>query len=269
MTHEPTAIHHAAGPPAAGTGTGMLLNSPLDAASLDRLLEVATAQRPARVLDHGCGWGEVLLRALEHAPLATGRGVEIHEPDVRRARAQARERGLEARAGFTLGSSADFREPADLLVSLGAYQAFGDVPTALRTLREDLTPGGRAVFGAEYWQHPPTSAELECMWPDASPADCSDLPDLVDAAHAAGWRVLDLHDSTLQEFDAFELGHLREREAWLVAQPEQPDGEDGTAPAPPGGPAPAAELRRSLDQSWTVWLRGRRRPLGFVTLVLG
>ena len=68
--------------------------------------------------------------------------------------------------------------------------------------------------------------------------------------HAAGWRVLDLHDTTRQEFDAFEVGHLREREEWLLDHP-------------------AHDLRADLDRAWTAWLRGHRRSMGFVTLLLG
>lgn len=163
-------------PPAAGAGTGMLLTSPLGADSLDRLLERAIPDRPNRMVDHGCGWGEVLLRALARVPDATGLGIEQHEPDVRRGEQAARDRGLDSRVTFQHGDSTDFREPADLLISIGAYQAFGDVAGALRVLRADLRPGGRAIFGAEYWASTPSPDALSHMWPGATIDDCVDLP---------------------------------------------------------------------------------------------
>gem|GEM_PF-4072730 len=50
------------------------------------------------------------------------------------------------------------REPADLPISLGASHAFGTPGQAMRVLREDLRPAGRALFGSEYWAETPTSA---------------------------------------------------------------------------------------------------------------
>lgn len=237
-------------PPVAGTGSLLLLNSPLHELSLAVLIDRAIENQPRRVVDHGCGWGEVLLRTLAHATEATGTGVDVHGPDLDRARAAAANRGLNDRVNFVQGPSTEHREPADLVINLGAYQAFGDVPTALQMLRSDLLPGGRALLGVEYWAATPTPDELAHMWPDASVADCAYLPDLVETVHETGWRILDLHDSTRTEFDDFELGHLREREQWLVCHPEHP-------------------IRPELDQTWSSWLRGHRRPMGFITLVLG
>lgn len=68
--------------------------------------------------------------------------------------------------------------------------------------------------------------------------------------HTAGWRVLDLHDSTRTELDQFELGQLREREDWLLTRPNHP-------------------VRQELDRAWSSWLRGHRRAMGFVSVVLG
>lgn len=76
----------------------------------------------------------------------------------------------------------------------------------------------------------------------------------MDQLHVAEWRIFDLHDSTRTEFDAYEAGHLREREEWLAQQTadvrrELPD-------------------RADLDRAWTSWLRGHRRTMGFVTFIL-
>lgn len=240
-------------PPSAGAGARLLLNSPLSEASVDRLIAGASEGVPERIVDHGCGWAEVLLRAVAYTPTATGLGVEIHQPDLDRAGAAAAERGLSDRVDLRYGKAADHREPADLLINIGSYQAFGQIADAARVLREDLRPGGRALFGAEYWQALPTDDELARMWPDASVDDCLQLPEIVDQLHDAGWRILDLYDSTRTEFDAFEVGHLREREEWLVGHRDHPDHDT---------------VRSELDQSWSSWLRGHRRSMGFVTLVL-
>lgn len=236
--------------PPMGTGARLELNSPLAPASLERLIVAATRHRPSVVIDHGCGWGTSLLEALRLCPDARGRGVEVHPPDLARARDLACELELSERVEWVEGSSADDPTTADLLISIGAYQAFGSPGEALSALRTRLNPGGRLLFGLEYWQAPPTEQELTQMWQGACADDCLSLPEVIATAHEGGWRVLDLHDSTRTEFDAFEVGHLREREEWLLQHDD-------------------ATVRTEQDRAWQSWLQGHRRPMGFVTLLLG
>lgn len=237
-------------PPPAGTGARLEHNSPLGPASAARLVAAATAHAPQTVVDHGCGWGTVLLDVLAASPEGRGIGVDVHGPDIERATSLAEQRGLTQRAAFVAVPSADVTDPADLLINIGAFQAFGTIETALRVLAERLNPGGRLLFGCEIWRARPTEQELALMWDGAALEDCLELPELIDLVHATGWRALDLHESTPAEFDAFEIGHLREREEWLLDHPDHP-------------------LRAELDREWDAWLRGRRRPMGFVTLLLG
>lgn len=236
--------------PRPGTGARLEINSPLSRESIDRLLAAATAHDPRTIIDHGCGWGTVLLRAAALAPDARGRGLDIHGPDIDRARRAAEDLGLADRVSFEVGSSADDDATADLVLSIGAFHAFGTPAQALDALAARLAPGGRLLFGIEYWRTPPTTEELGHMWEGASLEDCADLPALVDLLLDAGWRVLDLHDSTVGEFDAFEIGHLREREEWLTEHWSQ-------------------KVHAEQAASWSSWLRGHRRSMGFATLLLG
>jgi hypothetical protein len=194
----------------------------------------------------------MLLAALAAAPGATGLGLDIHEPDVDRAQRAAIARGLADRATFATGDAVDHQHAADLLINLGAHHAFGDGPAAaLAALRQRSVTGTRLLFGTEYWSSLPTDDELAHMWPDASRSDCLLLPDLLDLVHASGWRLLLLHDATRNELDDYEIGYRLEREEWLLQHPT-----DGA-------------LRADLDASWSSWLRGHRRPFGFVTMLLG
>ena len=149
---------------------------------------------------------------------------------------------------------AEHRERADVVISLGAYQAFGAVPDALRALHELVNPGGRLLFGAEFWERPPTPERLADMWPGITADDCTDLAGLADAAAAGGFRPLRIETATRGEWEEFESGLAAEREEWLLANP---------------GHAEAAAVRDQLDRQRSIWLRGHRGVMGFAYLTLG
>ncbi|MGC5628109.1 SAM-dependent methyltransferase [Georgenia sp. Z1344] len=236
--------------PPSGTGARLEINSPLSSDTVRRLARAATAHDPTTIVDHGCGWGAMLLACLEEAPRARGLGLDVHGPDIVRAGSDAERRGLADRVELREADATGCTDRADLLISLGAYQAFGSVPEALVALRERRAGGGRLLFGCETWAGTPTADELAHMWDGASTDDCRTLVEVVEDAYAAGWVLLGMHETTRQEFDDFDLGHLRERQEWLARHPDHAD---------------ADEIAREV----TDWLRGHRRPLGFVTLLLG
>jgi hypothetical protein len=68
-----------------------------------------------------------------------------------RGRENAEKRGLSGRVSFIEGPATDHASPADVVISCGAYQAFGTVFEALRVLRGLVKPAGLLLFGAEIW----------------------------------------------------------------------------------------------------------------------
>src|SRR5262245_49787738 len=111
--------------PALGTGSRLDFMAPLSAERADRLVADLAALKPATVIDLGCGWGELLLRILTSCPGSAGIGVDTHGPDLARGRANATTRQLSDRVTFIEGPAAQHLGSADIVVNLGAYQAFG------------------------------------------------------------------------------------------------------------------------------------------------
>lgn len=237
-----------------GSGSRLTFNSPLSDERADRLVADLVAHRPETVTDFGCGWGELLLRVLQAAPQAHGTGVDLHGPDVQRARGNAIERGLEHRATFVEGQAAEHLRPADLVINSGAYQAFGTIPDALKAIRPIVNPGGRLLFACEMWERTPTAEELDAMWPGTTIEDCLLLPDLVDHAVAAGFRPLGIETATRGEWDRFESGFAAGSEEWLLANSDHDEAE---------------AVRARLDKHRTIWLRGSRQVMGYAYLTLG
>ncbi|MFC7639951.1 SAM-dependent methyltransferase [Streptosporangium lutulentum] len=239
-----------------GTGSKLDFHAPLSAERADRLTTGLAAAEPSTVLDLGCGWGRLLLRVLAAVPEARGTGVDVYGPDLVRGRADAAARGLSDRVTFVEGPAEEHLGTADLVLSVGAWHAFGDspsIPHTLRTLRPLVNPGGRLLFAAEFWERTPTDKELAGMWPGTSADTYTDL--------AASWTRPWPPDSgrcasrpRQGEWEEFESGFTADVEEWLVANPDHPGAE---------------AARAEVDQHRSYWLRGYRDVWGFAFLTLG
>ncbi|GAB3187391.1 SAM-dependent methyltransferase [Nesterenkonia suensis] len=253
------------GPPI--NGLDLAFGSPMGVARSEQLISDLTEISPRRIIDVGCGWAEQLLRTVAALPGAHGVGVDLEEVDILRGRERATQLGVQDRVELRVQDAADLLGPpsggtgpaaavrsADALICLGAWHALGASPAdALHRLRGLAAPGGRLLFGVDHWARQPDGERLAQMWDGASLADSHRLPDVVEAAAEAGWRLLDLHEATADEWNHFECGMTRNQEEWLLENPRHPE-------------APA--LRGRLDDGRRSWLRGHHGHMGFATLVL-
>lgn len=106
--------------------------------------------RGRTVLDFGCGDGTEAAEMAEHGARHVV-GVDIDEPSLARARAQALRRGVADRITFATETA----EPADVIISLDAFEHFQDPDAILRVMAALLRPGGEVLvsFGPP-WLHP-------------------------------------------------------------------------------------------------------------------
>jgi SAM-dependent methyltransferase len=226
----------------------MRWNAPLSEAHAELLLD-RMALGPGTLTDLGCGWGELLLRAVARVPGLHGTGVDTDAAGLGRGRVAARERGLDERVTFTEADAATWDVPAGRVLCVGAAHAFGSSRAALDRLARVVPPGGRLLYGDGCWTAPPTPAAEEIFG-----ADVLALADLLDAADGSGWRVLHLSNADRLEWDDFESTSRAGRQEWLLAHPADPR---------------AAEVRAWLDERQRQYVRDYRGVLGFTYLVLG
>ena len=225
----------------------MRWNTPLSeehAALLLTRLEVAEA---TTVLDLGCGWGELLLRAMALTDSAQGIGVDSDSGLLRRGEAAAAERGLGRRVRFVCQPAADWSSPADRLICIGASHAWAGVDAMLNGLYELAPSGARLLCGEGCWERPPTKAAASMFH------DVLTLTAIVEQAREAGWRVLSLTAADQHEWDNFESTWHASREAPLLGDPDSPG---------------AIDERRRLDQRLDEYIEIYRGVLGFAYLVL-
>ncbi|GAB3979436.1 class I SAM-dependent methyltransferase [Plantactinospora veratri] len=200
------------------------------------------------MLDLGCGWGELLLRAVADAEAALGVGVDTDASALDRGRRAAQERGL-FQVDFVRQPAADWRRPADRVICLGSAHAFGGTAAALAALAELVRPGGRLLFADGFWERAPSPEAVEIFG-----ADVLGLPDLLELIRGAGWRVLHFSTTDQREWDDFENTWRAGREEWLLAHPDDPR---------------AADVRDELDARLREYASVYRGLLGLGYFVLG
>lgn len=226
----------------------MRWNMPLSPEHAELLLDRLDLGPGQRIADLGCGWGELLLTAAARAGAGTaGTGVDSDGRLLERGRREAARRDLPV--GFTEGDAAAWAGTAGRVLCTGASHAFGGTADALKALAGVVPPGGRLLFGDAIWSSPPTPEAVGLPG-----EDITDLPGLLDAARAAGWRVIHCDEADQREWDDFESSFRAGRTEWLLANPGHPRAED---------------IREWLDDRERGYVTVYRGILGFAYLVLG
>ncbi len=225
----------------------MRWNAPLSDAHASMLLDEFELDRAERVLDLGCGWGELLLRAVQRSPTLTGIGIDNDAVAIERGRALAAQRELDDRVSLVEAAAETWTESADRVICIGAQHIWDGAEPALAALGELLAPGGRLLYGDGYLE-PHPSPHTNDLFPKIPT-----LADLLTAVRRAGWRVLHLSVSDQLEWDEFESTYRAGPERWLLANPGTED---------------ASGIRQWLERRMVEYLDGYRGELGFYWLVL-
>jgi SAM-dependent methyltransferase len=114
------------------------------------LVEAAAPTRAKKLMDVGCGCGELALAlAARTGPRGRVLGIDISKPMLERARARAAAlSGEHAALAWVEADATDYAFDADfdLLVSRFGVMFFADPVASFRNLRRALKPGGRFAF---------------------------------------------------------------------------------------------------------------------------
>lgn len=227
----------------------MRWEAPLSEEHAALLLQRLDLQPGASVLDLGCGWGELLLRAAASTEGIAAVGVDTDVASIERGRSLAATRELSRRVTFVEADAAAWAVPADRVMSVGASHAWdGGTVAAMQALTDAVRPGGRLLFGDMCFEAPPSPAAAEMFGDEALP-----LAELVEQARTLGWRVLHLSTADQREWDDFESTWRAGRQEWLLQHPASPM---------------AGEVRERLDAQLRRYTSAYRGVLGFAYLVM-
>jgi len=196
--------------------------NPISAATLDRFVESLALAPGPRVLDVGCGKGELLIRVASRWK-AQALGLDINPAFLADARRRASGRaGVEFREA-PVGDAALEPESFDLTICVGSTHAIGTLPEALAALRGWTRPGGQLLLGHGYWQREPDPDYLAGF--GGTRDELGTERELRETLIGAGYEPLESAISAGDEWDAYEGAYSANIERFFTEHPDDPDRE--------------------------------------------
>jgi SAM-dependent methyltransferase len=208
----------------------------------------------ARLLDLGCGRGELLCTwARDHG--VTGVGVDISATFLAAAEARAAELGVSGQVGFVHADAAGYvaEEPVDVAACVGATWIGQGVAGTIGLLERSLRPGGMVLIGEPFWRRdPPDQATVEGSHARRKD-DFESLPRLVERFGELGWDLVEMVLADQDGWDRYIAAHWLNIRRWLDANPDD---------------ELADEIRAELTTAPLRHVRYQREYLGWGVFVL-
>jgi cyclopropane fatty-acyl-phospholipid synthase-like methyltransferase len=191
----------------------LLWNAPVSDAKMSECIETLKLRPGQRVLDVGCGCGEVLIRLCERYEIR-GTGIDTSPAYIAEARRRAQGRVSERSIHFVEADAQSFlvdRASLDLVMCIGATHAFGRGVGAFRNsikrMIPMLIPGGMLLVGEGYMKRP-ASPEYRALLGDTIPDDVTHAVN-VSTGGELGLIPLAAWTSNEDEWDSFEWTYQR------------------------------------------------------------
>ena len=199
------------------------LLGPLSSAKLQTLFDLFPLRAGERVLDVGCGKGEMLLRSSESFQVH-GVGVDANPAFVEDARSEARRRRLTKYVDFRCEKfdAAQFEdERFRAMICCGSAHAMGGYAGTLKTARQLVESGGYLILGNTFWKRRPAAAYLKFLGAKLEYEQTHSQ----NAARAARFGWTDLYSTTasLDDLDHYEGLYTLAVECHVAANPNEPD----------------------------------------------
>ncbi|MCV2395113.1 methyltransferase domain-containing protein [Actinotalea sp. M2MS4P-6] len=198
--------------------SGHRIHNPLTEAQLAAFGGALDLPTGARLLDLGCGSGELLSTwARDHH--VTGLGVDANPDFIAHARARADELGVTDSVRFVEADATGYvaDDAVDVAACVGATWIGGGLAGTLDLLRKSLKPGGMLLIGEPYWRAVPTTAEALAGCGVRSVEDYLTLPDLLASLGGLGWDVVEMVCATEESWDRYQAPQWLAMRRWADA----------------------------------------------------
>jgi cyclopropane fatty-acyl-phospholipid synthase-like methyltransferase len=208
-----------------------LIQNPITIEKLDMIGASCGFTPGMRLLDLGCGRGELLTRWAAQYGIS-GTGVDISAAFLAEARHRARQRQVTDRVTCVEGDAGKYLDENpgeagayDVVTCIGATWIGGDTPGTLAIMRRALKDRrhGLLVVGDVYWAQTPADKAVYAAIGEGSESWPHGLPAMLDMFHRAGFDMVHMALANTDNWDAYYAPQWRSTFQWLRENPGDPD----------------------------------------------
>lgn len=233
----------------------MLWNSPISEERFDEMARRLSLSRGNRVLDVGCGTGEMLIRLAERFGIL-GVGIDRSGVSIQKARSNGAERLADGPIEWIAGDAPQYtREGFDVVMCIGSTHAYGMGERAfgwtLEALAKQVKPGGLLLVGEAAMKRNAAPEYRDFI--DRFPPDHMTHAHNVEVILGKGLQLVTSWSSTEEEWDAFEYAH---QAAAVAAARDNPNDWQARE---------KLEYRERWIEAYEIW---GKHTLGFVVYLM-
>jgi len=204
--------------------------NPVNENSLEHLYDLLELKRGARVIDIGCGKGEMLIRLAEKYHVE-GVGVDKSPYCIREAAKSKCKRVPRADLKFLEMDGAQYDTgnggSSDLAMCIGATWIYGGYRNTIRALAGMTKPSGFVMVGEPFWRRNPPPEYLKSG--ELSVDSFDTHHGNVATGEAEGLRSVYTLVSSEEDWDMYESLHWYAAAEYAVTNPQDPDLEELSA----------------------------------------
>jgi len=230
----------------------VLLN-PMSTAKFEGLLSLLNLKENCKVLDIGCGKGELLNRLAELFNIS-GIGVDISPYFIKDCKDRKSERIPDSDIKFLEMDGADYRpeknELFDLTVCMGASFVYKGFSGTINALKKMTKPDGMIIIGEPYWLKKPDDKYLKIS--EINKEDYNSHFKNIEAGEKAGLICLYTLVSNHDDWDHYETLQWWSAYDHISTHPDDPDN---------------SELLNSINKAKREYLLYGRDTLGWAIYV--